>query len=206
MQKLMMKNVLRIMTSPRGEASISRKLGNAIVERIQAKYPDSILRERDLVKDSFPHLQQEQINLFFTPTEQLTPEQAETLKNSTNSIAELQNADIIVIDAPMYNYTVTSHLKAYIDHIVRYKVTFLPTDQGVEGLIKNKKVYVAVSSGFVYSDEGAFKDFDLLTPYLKTTLGWIGMTNISFNRAEGMNIPGFQETALQTAIEGIVID
>lgn len=202
----MTRKILRVISSPRGEASVSIKLGNAIVEKIKAKYPGSIVQERNLVTDAFPHLQEAQINLFFTPTERLTREQSGTLKNSGESVAELQDADIIVIDAPMYNYTISSYLKAYIDHVVRYGVTFLPDGNGaVQGLVKNKKVYVAVSTGFIYS-AGPYQEFDFLVPYLKMILGWIGMTDVTFIKAEGMNIPVVQDTALQHAIDSIVIE
>ena len=201
----MSKKVLRIISSPRGEASVSRKLGSEIVSKIKTRYPGSIVTEWDLVKMTFPHLQEEQINLFFTPTESLTSEQAKVLENSNDAIAELQNTDIVVIDAPMYNFTVTSYLKAYLDHIVRYGITFATTPNGVEGLIKNKKVYVAISSGFIYT-EGAFQSFDLLTPYLKAMLGWLGMTDVTFFRAEGVNMPAFQDEALQKAIDSVTIE
>jgi FMN-dependent NADH-azoreductase len=202
----MAKKVLRIMSSPRSEASVSRKLGDAIVEKIKAKYPESTVKEWDLVKRSYPHLQEAQINLFFTPTEQLTAEQAKTLENSNQAITELQNADIVVVDAPMYNFSITSYLKSFIDHIVRYGVTFIPAEHGIEGLIKSKKVYFAVSSGFIYTGESAFRNLDLLTPYLTTMFGWIGMKDATFYRAEGMNVPVIQDTALQNAIDGIVIE
>jgi FMN-dependent NADH-azoreductase len=205
LKHFMSKKVFRIISSPRGENSISRKLGKAILEKIEAKYPDSSVKELDLVKNNYPHLQEAQINLFFTPAENLTAEQAETLQNSTGAIAGLKEADIVVIDAPMYNYTITSYLKAFIDHVVRYGVTFMPTEHGVEGLVKGKKVYIAVSSGFIYS-EGPFQKFDLLTPYLSTMLGWIGMTDLTFYRAEGMNVPVVQDKALQNAIDGIIIE
>ena len=204
-----MKKVLRIMTSPRGAASISIKLGNAIIEKIKEKYPDSIVKERNLAKDVFPHLDEALINAFFTPTESLSAEQIGIIKYSNEAIAELQEADIIVIDTPMYNFTIPSTLKTYLDHIVRRGVTFITTEKypgEIEGLLKNKKVYFAFSASGIYSEGGAFQPYDFVTPLLKAVLGWVGMTDITVFRAEGLAIPTVQETALQNGIDSIVID
>ncbi|MES2132885.1 MAG: NAD(P)H-dependent oxidoreductase [Bacteroidota bacterium] len=204
-----MKKVLRIMSSPRGEASISAKLGNAIVERVKGKYPDSVVKERNLAKNVFPHLDEALINSFFTPTESLSAEQVEIIKYSNEAIAELQEADIIVIDTPMYNFSISSTLKTYLDHIVRRGVTFTTTEKypgGIEGLLKNKKVYLAFSASGIYSEGGAFQSYDFVAPHLKAVLGWVGMKDITVFRAEGLAIPTVQETALQKGIDSIVID
>ncbi|MFT4204820.1 MAG: NAD(P)H-dependent oxidoreductase [Chitinophagaceae bacterium] len=201
----MSKKVLRIVSSPRGEASISIKLGNAIVEKIKAKYTDSIVTVRDLTTD-FPHFEEPQTTSIFIAKENRTPEQAEAVKLSDELIEELHGSDIVVIDAPLYNLFVPSTLKAYIDHIVRAKETFRYNEDGtIEGLVKNKKVYVAYASGAVFSEDGAVFD-DFVSPYLTQILGFIGITDIKFFRAEGVAIPGIQETALQKGIGSIVID
>lgn len=201
----MAKKVLHIITSPRGKASVSKKLGNAIIDNIKTKYPGSFLKERDLTKDRYPHLEEVHISSFFTPVENRSPEQLEALKHSDQAIAELQDADIIVIDTPLYNFSITSTLKSWIDHIARAGITFRYTERGPEGLIKNKKVYLAFTSGGIYS-EGALQAYDFVVPYLRKTLGFLGMTDISLVRAEGLSIPAVQDTALQKGIERIVID
>ena len=198
-----MKKVLHIISSPRTEASVSRKLGDVIIEKIEVKYSDSIIKERNLAKNPFPHLDEVLINSFFTPTESLSKEQAEAIKRSDEAIAELQEADIIVIDTPMYNFTITSTLKTYLDHIVRRGITFKATENGVEGLVKNKKVYLAFSGAGVYS-EGALQSYDFVVPLLKAILGWIGMTDITVFRAEGIRFVG-EETAFEKGVESIVI-
>ena len=105
---------------------------------------------------------------------------------------------------PPYNFTVHSALKAWIDHIVRAGVTFRYTANGPEGLIKGKKVYVAIASGGVYS-EGPAQAFDFNGPYLKHTLGILGMTDLKVFRAEGVKRPELQEQALAKAIASITL-
>ncbi|UKB81995.1 NAD(P)H-dependent oxidoreductase [Chryseobacterium sp. MEBOG06] len=200
-----MKQVLHIISSPRSESSVSKKLGNAVVEKITAKYPDSVFKKRDLTNPLFPHLEENHINAFFTPAENRTSEQLESVKLSDTVIAELQEADIIIIEAPLYNFSITSTLKSWLDHIARAGVTFRYNENGPEGMIKNKKVYVAFSSGGIYS-EGERQAYDFVVPYLQKTLGFLGMTDISVVRAEGLSVPVIQETALQKGIESIVVE
>jgi FMN-dependent NADH-azoreductase len=196
--------ILNLISSPRGSQSFSIKLGNAIVEKLQDAYPGSIVKTRNLVAQPFPHLEESHLTSFFTPAEQHTPELAEAVKHSDEAIAELFDADAIVIGAPMYNYTIHSSLKAWIDHIVRAQKTFRYTENGPEGLVKGKKVYVAISSGGIYS-EGDFKSMDFIEPYLRTVLGALGMKDVHFYRVEGVKIPGVQDTALEKGIESIAV-
>lgn len=200
-----MKQVLHIISSPRSESSVSKKLGNAVVEKITAKYPDSVFKKRDLTNPLFPHLEENHINAFFTPAENRTSEQLESVKLSDTVIAELQEADIIIIEAPLYNFSITSTLKSWLDHIARAGVTFRYNENGPEGMIKNKKVYLAFSSGSIYS-EGERQAYDFVVPYLQKTLGFLGMTDISVVRAEGLSVPVIQETALQKGIESIIVE
>lgn len=201
-----MKKVLHIISSPQGEASVSKKLGNAIIEKIKAKYPDSIVNERNLTTNTFPHLDQIQIGSWFTPAESRSPEQEMAIKVSEEAIAEMQEADIYVIGAPFYNFAIPSTLKAYLDHIARPGITFRYNENGKpEGFLKNKKAYVATSSSGVYS-EGEFQSFDFVSPYLKFLLGLLGITDVTFIRVEGLRIDGIKETAFQKGIESIAID
>lgn len=200
-----MKQVLHIISSPRSESSVSKKLGNAVVEKITAKYPGSVFKKRDLTNPLFPHLEENHINAFFTPAENRTSEQLESVKLSDTVIAELQEADIIIIEAPLYNFSITSTLKSWLDHIARAGVTFRYNENGPEGMIKNKKVYLAFSSGGIYS-EGERQAYDFVVPYLQKTLGFLGMTDISVVRAEGLSVPVIQETALQKGIESIIVE
>jgi len=197
-------NILHIISSPRGEASFSIKLGNAIVEKLKLENPDSSVKIHDLTKTAFPHLEEVHLNSFFTPAESRSPELAEAVKHSDTAIAEIHDADVIVIGAPVYNFNIHSTLKAWIDHIARANVTFSYSAQGPEGLIKNKKVYLAISSGGIYS-EGPMTAFDFTAPYLKAVLGFLGMTDVTVLRVEGVSIPDMQATALDKAIENIAL-
>jgi FMN-dependent NADH-azoreductase len=201
-----MKKILHIISSPQGEASISKKLGNAIIEKIQEKYPDSVVNERNLTTNLFPHLDQLQIGSWFTPAENRSTEQEKAIKISDEAIAEMQEADIYVIGAPFYNFAIPSTLKAYLDHIVRPGITFRYNEEGKpEGFLKNKKAYIAISSSGVYS-EGEFQSFDFVSPYLKFLLGCLGITDVTFIRAEGLRIAGIKETAFAKGVESIAIN
>ena len=201
-----MKKILHIISSPRGEASVSKKLGDAIIEKIRTKYPDSSVKERNLATDQFPHLDDLQIGSWFVPAENHSDEQAAAIKYSEEAIAEMQEADIYVIGAPFYNFAIPSTLKAYLDHIARPGITFRYNEEGKpEGYLKNKKAYIAIASSGVYSG-GEFQSFDFVSPYLKFLLGFLGITDISFFRVEGLRIDGVKETAYEKGIASIEID
>ncbi|MEN0054282.1 MAG: FMN-dependent NADH-azoreductase [Mucilaginibacter sp.] len=200
-----MKKILHIISSPRGAESFSIKLGNQIIEKLKATYPGSTVTERDLVKEQFPVLEEAHLTSFFTPAEQRTPEGAEAARHSEEAIAQLMDADIIVIGAPMYNFNIHASLKAWIDHIVRAGLTFKYDENGPQGLVGNKKLYVAVSSGGIYS-EGPMQANDFVVPYLKFMLGFIGLTDIEVYRAEGLAIPVIKDTALEKAFNSVVIN
>jgi FMN-dependent NADH-azoreductase len=197
-----MKKILHIISSPRGEASLSIKLGNAIIEKIRAAYPDSTVKERNLVEQHFPHLEEAHLTSFFTPVENRSAANIAAVKHSEDAIEEILHADIIIIGAPLYNFSIHSSLKAWIDHIVRAGVTFKYDENGAEGLIKGKKVYIALSSGGIYS-EGPMKPLDFSEPYLKTILSFIGLADITIFRVEGSSIPGMQDLALEKGISSI---
>ncbi len=202
----MEKKIVHIISSPRGEASVSKQLGNATVERIREKYPDSIFTERNIAVHHPPHLDELYTSAIFTPPGQRTPEQSDAIAYSDGAVAELLDADIIVMDAPLYEFGITSTLKAYLDQIARAGITFRYNEQGQpEGLLKNKKTYIAFSAGHIYS-EGETQSWDFVVPYLKHILGFLGLTDISVFRAEGVNMPEFRETALQKGIDSILID
>lgn len=200
-----MKNILHIISSPRVEISASRKLGNAVVKRIQEKYPDAVVKERDLTKHLVPVLEEKHINTFFSPAESHSPEQAEINEYSTGLISELQEADIIVIDSPMYNFSVPATLRAYFDFTSRAGYTFKYDENGPKGLLNDKKLYIAFTSGNIYS-EGPFQIYDSNVPYIKNVFGFYGVTDVSVFRAEGLAIPGIMETSLEKAIDNIIID
>ena len=200
------KRILQLNSSIMGEQSYSKKLGNAIVEKIQEKYPNSTVEELDLVESNIPHLTPETLTAMFTPAEHQTEEIKQRLSLSDKLVKQLFEADIIVIGAPLINRTIHSSLKSWIDHITRRGITFGYSPEGLPmGFIEGKKVYVAMSSGGIYTDEQG-KENDFVAPYLKSFLGFLGMTDLKVFRAEGLHVPVIQDTALEKGINSIVID
>ncbi|MGY3212248.1 FMN-dependent NADH-azoreductase [Mucilaginibacter sp. HD30] len=197
-----MKKILHIISSPRGEASFSIKLGNAIVEKIKKAHPGSAVTEVNLDQQNFPHLEEAHITSFFTPVESRSVALQEAVKHSDEAINAIQEADIIVIGAPMYNYSIPSSLKAWLDHIIRAGVTFRYDANGLHGLLENKKVYIAESTGGIYS-EGPMQGNDFVAPYLKTVLGHIGLTDLTVFRVEGTSLPNVKDIALEKGIASI---
>jgi FMN-dependent NADH-azoreductase len=199
-----MKKILHIISSPKGEASMSIKLGNTVIDKIKTEYPGSTVKVRDLTKNPFPHLEEATLAAFYTPAENHTPENKEAVKHSNEAIAEIMEADIIVIGAPLWNFGIPSVLKAWIDHIARAGHTFKYGEAGPEGLIKDKLVYIAMASGGIYSS-GAMQGYDFATPYLKGVFGFLGVTDINVFRVEGSAYPGQAEIALQNGLESVVL-
>ncbi|RFM31093.1 FMN-dependent NADH-azoreductase [Chitinophaga silvisoli] len=200
-----MKRILHLISSLQGNTSYSTKLSKAIVEKVIEKYPGSTVEEVNLVEQEIPHLNPTVLQSMFTPGEQLTPSAKEALRYSDDAVKQLMAADIIVIGAPLYNYTIHTSLKSWIDHVTRAGITFGYGEHGPVGMVTGKKVYVGMSSGGVYS-EGPGMQNDFVAPYLKAFLGFLGMTDLTVFRAEGLKVPGLKETALEKGIGSIVID
>jgi FMN-dependent NADH-azoreductase len=192
--------ILQIESSPLNERSVSRKLTSKVLAELKSKHPDSLVIERDFATNPFPHLNGLTIGAFFTPPEQRNAMLSEAIKLSDQAVDELFAADVIVIGAPMHNFGIPSSLKAWIDHIVRAGRTFRYGPSGPVGLVPSEKKVIIVSArGGVYSD-GPMKALDYQEPYLRAILGLIGLTNISFVRAEGVAMgPDGANTAMQNA-------
>lgn len=145
--------ILHVESSPLGERSVSRKLAARILAELKAKYAHSKIIERDLATNPFPHLNGLTVGAFFTPPEQRNEMLSEAIKLSDQAVDEVLAADIIVIGAPMHNFSIPSALKAWIDHIVRTGRTVRYTKWGPEGLVPSgKKVIIASARGGFYSD------------------------------------------------------
>ncbi|MET4076515.1 NAD(P)H-dependent oxidoreductase [Hymenobacter sp. UYCo722] len=197
-------NILQILSSPRGAASYSKQLADDLVEKLVAANPGSTVRVHDLTSMPFPHLEEVHLQSFYTPVEHRSPEQQAAVRHSDDAIAEIMAADTIVIGAPLYNFGIASTLKAWIDHIGRAGITFQYTANGPEGLVKGKKVYVAMASGGVYS-EGYMVSYDFVVPYLKTVLGFLGMTDVTVVRVEGTSNADAAPAALAHAKASVSI-
>ncbi|WP_296663152.1 NAD(P)H-dependent oxidoreductase [Paraburkholderia sp.] len=179
-----MTTILQINSAARSQGAQSTLLVNELTTRLQQSNPGSKVVSRNLQAEPLPHLDDAILGAFFTPAEQRTPEQQAIAARSETLIAELQAADVIVIGAPLYNFGISSQLKTYFDWIARAGVTFRYTANGPEGLVKGKKVYVVSARGGKY--QGTPNDTQ--TPYLKTFLGFLGMTDVNFIYAEGLNL------------------
>ncbi|PPB83193.1 FMN-dependent NADH-azoreductase [Mycetohabitans endofungorum] len=178
-----MTTILQINSAARTEAQ-STLLANELTAKLQQSHPDATLVVRDLLTNSLPHLDEAALGAFFTPAEQRNAQQQAIIARSDALVAELKAADIIVIGAPMYNFGISSQLKVYFDHVARAGVTFRYTAEGPQGLVTGKKVYVVTARGGKYLGTPA----DLQTPYLKTFLAFIGLTDVTFIFAEGLNL------------------
>ena len=192
-------NILQINSSARADGSYSSRLANAIVQRLQAAQPKLALATvtvRDLGRTPHPELNEAALQALFTPAEQRSPEQAARVALDDALIAEIQAADVVVLGVPMYNFGVPAGLKNWIDAISRAKVTFQYTAKGPEGLLKGKKVYVALTRGGQYRNTPA----DTQVPYLQTVFSFLGMTDVLFVYAEGLAMgPEAEQKALASA-------
>ena len=175
-------NILQINGSARSEAGNSTRIASDIVARLQAANPGATLVQRDLARDPAPVIDEAALGALFTPAEQRTPEQAARVAASDALVAEVQAADVLVLGVPMYNFGISTQLKNWIDAIARAGVTFRYTENGPEGLLKGKTVYVALARGGLYRDTPN----DSQVPYLKAVLGFLGLTDVRFIYAEGL--------------------
>ena len=178
-----MTRLLQINSSIFHEAGESTKLANRFVALWKAIDSTGVVTVRDLGDCPIPHLDAARFSAFVAPPAQMTAEQRAVLELSDVLIAELKAADIVVIGAPMYNLTVPSGLKAYIDHIARPGHTFRYTESGPVGLLRGKKAVVATARGGVYA-----KTEDPLIAYLVGFLSLLGIVDVDFVCAEGLNI------------------
>jgi FMN-dependent NADH-azoreductase len=193
--------LLHIDTSILGANSASRQVSAKVVERLKAVTPNLSVTYRDLAAAPLSHLSGEHL----AAAQGAVPESPELQKDITEGQAALDEflaADVVVIGAPMYNFTMPSQLKAWIDRIAVNGKTFRYTAAGPEGLAGNKRVIVAISRGGVYGAGAPAAAFEHLETYLRGVFAFIGVTNPEFIVAEGLNIgPEQREKAMQGAIE-----
>ena len=175
-------NILQINASARRNGANSTQLANTIVARLQAVNPAATRTLRDLAVTPHPVLDEAALGALFTPADQRTPAQAARVALDDALIAEIQAHDTIVLGVPMYNFGISVQLKSWFDAIARAGATFRYTEAGPEGLLKGKKVYVALARGGLYRDTAN----DSQVPYLKMMLGFLGLTDVSFIYAEGL--------------------
>ncbi len=173
-------NVLEISAGARSEGSISRLLTADLISALDSRYGETQVARRDLA-DGLPFIDEAWVAANFTPEEDRSGQHRQSLAFSDTLVAELAAADVLVIGAPIYNFSLPATLKAWIDMIARARLTFQYTENGPEGLLKNKKAYVVVPSGGV--PVGSPMDF--ATPYLRHALSFVGITDVEFIGAQG---------------------
>ncbi|WP_026619416.1 FMN-dependent NADH-azoreductase [Ensifer sp. WSM1721] len=184
-------NVLHIDSGILGEHSVSRRLTAAIVSQIKADRPDAKITYRDLAAERVPHLTGAQI-MAPADLEGVDSALAADVQIGREMLEEFLAADTIVVGAPMYNFSIPSQLKAWIDRLAVSGKTFRYTEAGPEGLAKGKKVIIASTRGGHYS-AGAAAAMDHQESYLRTIFGFFGITDVEFVRAEGLNLGADQK-------------
>lgn len=179
-----MKKLLQLNTSLFSNNGQSSRLADQFVAAWKASHPGAEVAVRDLASDPVPHLDAERFLAFIAKPEERTPQQQAIAAFSDALVEELKSADVVVLGLPMYNFGVPSTLKAYFDHIARAGVTFRYTANGPEGLLTGKKVYVFAARGGRY----AGTPLDSQTGYVRDFLAFLGITDVEFVYAEGLNM------------------
>jgi FMN-dependent NADH-azoreductase len=191
-------NILHVTSSARGSASYSNRVAANVLDELTARNPGSTVTVRDLARDPLPHIGDDFFTATRGPNGPQTEEQRALLQRSDELVDELFAADVIVIAAPMINFTIPTNLKAWIDFVARGGRTFRYSEKGPEGLVKGKQVIVVAARGGVYQDADKALDFQL--PYLKSVLGFLGMTDVEVIEVEGTAYgPEAAEKAVEAA-------
>jgi FMN-dependent NADH-azoreductase len=183
-----MSKLLLVTSSLFGDQSKSTQLAGEFVQAWHRAHPGTTVVERALTAESIPHLSLNALGALMTPAEQRSSEQHAAVAFADRLIEELETADTIVLAVPMYNFSIPSTLKAWIDHVARAGRTFRYTAAGPEGLLKGKKVFVITGRGGVYTGNSPAKVFDFQEPYLRGVLGFLGLTDVTFVHVEGLKV------------------
>ncbi|MBZ0090632.1 MAG: NAD(P)H-dependent oxidoreductase [Sulfuricellaceae bacterium] len=183
-----MSRLLRIDASSRTSGSYSREMADFFQQAWFKAHPGDEIVVRDLAAYPLPHIAEQTIAGFYTPGEQHDDALKAATALSDELIKELLAADVLIISAPMYNFSLPSALKAYIDQIVRINHTFaIDPEKGFQGLVSGKRAYIFTAYGAVFSNE-AMAAYDFFTPYLKFLLGFLGITASEFFPVEGTTL------------------
>lgn len=195
-----MKTLLHVRSSLFGDHGQSSVLAADFIAAWKARYPGGRVIVRDLIASPLPHLDAARFAALTSQPEARSPEQQSIVAESDALIAELRAADEILLAAPMYNFAIPSQLKSWFDHIARAGVTFRYTASGAEGLLGGKPVTVIATRGGFYAGTAA----DSQTPWLRTMLGFVGLTDVEFVYAEGIAVSADHKAeALRKAREQI---
>jgi FMN-dependent NADH-azoreductase len=193
-----MYNILYISSSPRGSASYSNRVAESVIRDLRKNDPNATLVVRDLAREPLPHIDEDFVTATRGADGPRTQRERAILAQSDALIEELLAADIVVIAAPMINFSVSTTLKSWFDYVVRAGRTFRYGEAGPQGLVTGKRVIVVSASGGIYSGENAALDFQV--PWLRNMLGFLGMTDVEVIRVEGTALgPQAAEQALARA-------
>lgn len=191
-----MSRVLIVESSARQQGSISRQLTAEFIAQWRAAHPADEVVVRDLAQESVPHLDSDLLGGWMKPADQQNDAERAALARSNRLTEELLAADVLVLAAPMYNFGIPSTLKAWLDHVLRAGVTFKYTETGPQGLLSGKRAFVLTARGGVY----AGGPLDHQEPYLRQALAFIGIHDVTFIHAEGLNMGAeFQEKGVAQA-------
>jgi FMN-dependent NADH-azoreductase len=196
MEATSMSRVLIIESSARQQGSVSRELTQQFISQWQAAHPEDQITVRDLASHPVPHLDANLMGGWMKPVDQRSEVEQFALERSNQLTDELVAADVLVLAAPMYNFAIPSTLKAWFDHVLRAGVTFKYGETGPQGLLVGKSAYVLTARGGIY----AGSPLDHQEPYLRQVLGFVGIHDVTFIHAEGLNMGGdFMEKGLNQA-------
>jgi len=179
-----MSTLLQIKSSIFSDGGQSSQLADRYVAAWRAANPGGTVVVRDLARQPVPHLDAVRFGAFLSKADERSADQQDVIDYSDALIDELRNADVIVLGVPMYNFGVPSSLKAYLDHITRAGVTFRYTASGPEGLLTGKRAIVFATRGGLHAGRAS----DSQTGFLRTILGFVGITDVQFVYAEGLAI------------------
>jgi FMN-dependent NADH-azoreductase len=180
--------LLRIDASSRHDGSVSRNIGDELVHAL-TQQPNVSVIHRDLANESVEHIRNQTIVGFYTPEDQLNDELRSALALSDQLINDLLQADTLIITTPMYNYSVPSVLKAWMDQVARMGKTFSFDGNKLVGLLKGKRAYIVVSYGLPgYVDGGASSSVDFVQPHLRAFLALLGIEDVNFITLEGTSV------------------
>lgn len=194
-----MTNALLIRSSALGEHSVSNQVAGELVAELARLEPGLRLVTRDVGAEPLPHLTAERMAGFAGNTE--TAAAAETAALSQAVIAEAQAADLLIIGSPMYNFGITSTLKAWLDHLLRAGLTFRYTPTGPVGLLTGKRAIVVETRGGHYTN-GPAAASDHQEPHLRTLLAFVGITDVTFVRVEKLSIsPEDKAVSVEAALQ-----
>ena len=183
-----MASILHLDSSPRGNCSRSRQLSKEFITIWQTLYPEDTVVYRDLRTYPIPHITEEWIAADYTPLSEQTSQMSQTLQLSNDLVDEFLASDRCVFSVPMYNFSVPSSFKAYIDYIVRVGRTFAIEEGAFKGLVKDKKIVFITARGDRYSKGSPHAGWDAQEPSLRYAFQFIGVSDIQFIHAEGLDL------------------